>query len=152
VVVQLVQGQVGWVLVQAQVLQEEGLVLVQMQVLQEEGLVLVQAQVLQGEGQVVVGKRKMRGQDHNNVSAAAQPPVQYQPMPHYVPPLEPLPDDTNYLYTSGTPTNVDMEEGQEDSQGTSLSSQATLDILLYRDTDAYMQKPLMPREPSPVSK
>jgi hypothetical protein len=52
VVVQLVQGQAGWVLVQVQVLQEEGLVLVQVQVLQEEG-------------QVVVRKRKMRGQDHN---------------------------------------------------------------------------------------
>jgi hypothetical protein len=44
VVVLLVQGQVGWVLVQAQVLQ---------------GLVLVQ------EGQVVVGKENLRGQNHD---------------------------------------------------------------------------------------
>jgi hypothetical protein len=51
---------VGWVLVQAQVLQEEGLVLVQVQVLQEEG-------------QVVVEKRKMRGQDHNTSDIKGKP-------------------------------------------------------------------------------
>jgi hypothetical protein len=48
VVMQLVQKQAGWVLVQAQVLREEGLVLVQAQ-----------------EGQVVVREEKLRGQDHN---------------------------------------------------------------------------------------
>jgi hypothetical protein len=52
VVIQLVQGQAGWALVQVQVLQEEGLVLVQAR-----------------EGQVVVGKEKLRGQDHNMMAS-----------------------------------------------------------------------------------
>jgi hypothetical protein len=68
-----------------------------------------------------------------------------------VPTAEPLPDDANYLHTSGTPTDIDMKGDQEDSQRTSPSSWAILDILLYGDTDAYMQEPPLPREPSPVS-
>jgi hypothetical protein len=59
-------------------------------------------------------------------------------MPYYVPPPEPLPNDANNLYTSGNPMGIDMQDSMEDSQGESLSSRATLDILLYRDTDAYM--------------
>jgi hypothetical protein len=72
-------------------------------------------------------------------------------MPHHIPPLEPLPDDANNLYTSGNPVDINMQDSMEDSQGESLSSRATLDILLYRDTDAYMQEPPVLREPSPVS-
>jgi hypothetical protein len=67
-------------------------------------------------------------------------------------PLEPLPNDANDLYTSGTPKDIDMGDSTEDSQGESLSSRATLDILLYGDTDTYMQEPPMLREPSPISK
>jgi hypothetical protein len=43
-----------------------------------------------------------------------------------------------------------MRDSIEDSQGESLSSRATLDILLYEDTNTYMQEPPMPREPSPI--
>jgi hypothetical protein len=45
-------------------------------------------------------------------------------------PLEPLLDDTNNLYTSGTPADIDIGDSTEDSQGESPSSRATLDILL----------------------
>jgi hypothetical protein len=72
-------------------------------------------------------------------------------MPYHVPPTEPLPDDANNLYPSRDPMDVDMQDSMEDSQGESPSSRATLDILLYRDTDAYMQEPPMPKSPSPVS-
>jgi hypothetical protein len=65
--------------------------------------------------------------------------------------LEPLSDNANNLHTSGTPNDVDIEDSIEDSQEESLSSQATLDLLLYRDIDAHMQEPLLLREPSPVS-
>jgi hypothetical protein len=72
-------------------------------------------------------------------------------------PPEPLPDDAtindaNNLYTSRTPVDIDMGDSTEDSQGESPSSRATLDILLYRDTDAYMQELPLLRELSPVSK
>jgi hypothetical protein len=71
-------------------------------------------------------------------------------------PLEPLSnnvtlDDTDNLYTSRTPKDTDIGDSIEDSQRESLSSRATLDILLYRDTDTYMQEPPLPREPSPIS-
>jgi hypothetical protein len=68
-----------------------------------------------------------------------------------VPVAEPLPDNVDDLYTSRTPVDINMEDSIEDSQGESLSSRATLDILLYGDTDAYMQEPPLLREPSPVS-
>jgi hypothetical protein len=72
-------------------------------------------------------------------------------------PPDPLPNnatlnDANNLYTSGTPMDINMGDSTEDSQGESPSSQATLDILLYRDTNTYMQEPLLLIEPSPVSK
>jgi hypothetical protein len=53
-------------------------------------------------------------------------------------PPEPLPNDANDLYTSRTPKDINIEDSTEDSQGESPSSRATLDILLYRDTDTYM--------------
>jgi hypothetical protein len=56
-------------------------------------------------------------------------------------PPEPLPNNANNLYTSGTPKDIDIRDSMKDSQGESLSSRATLDILLYRDTNAYMQEP-----------
>jgi hypothetical protein len=71
-------------------------------------------------------------------------------MPHHIPP-KPLPDDANNLYTSRNPMDVDMQDSMEDSQGESPSSRATLNILLYRDTNTHMQEPLMPQSPSPVS-
>jgi hypothetical protein len=76
-------------------------------------------------------------------------------LPSVYPP-EPLPNnailnDDNNLYTSRTPTDTNMRDSIKDSQGESLSSRATLDILLYRDTDAYMQEPPLLREPSPIS-
>jgi hypothetical protein len=72
-------------------------------------------------------------------------------MPPLAPPLEPLPNNADNLYTSGTPKDINMEDGTQDSQGESLSSRATLDILLYRDTNVYMQEPPMLKEPLPVS-
>src|SRR5205807_336812 len=87
-----------------------------------------------------------------HVPTAAQPPMQHQPVQPLDLALEPLPNNANDLYTSGTPADINMEDSMEDSQGESLSSQATLDILFHRDTDTYMQEPPMPREPSPVSK
>jgi hypothetical protein len=59
-------------------------------------------------------------------------------MPHHVSSTEPLPNNANYLYTSRNPMDIDMQDSTEDSQGTSPSSQATLNILLYGDTDANM--------------
>src|SRR5947209_1653634 len=35
----------------------------------------------------------------HHVPTTAQLPMQHQPMPHLVPPSEPLPDDANYLHT-----------------------------------------------------
>jgi hypothetical protein len=72
-------------------------------------------------------------------------------MPYHVPLADPLPDDANYLHTSRDPINVDMQNSMEDSQGISPSSRATLDILLYGDTNIYIQEPPMPQSPSPVS-
>jgi hypothetical protein len=68
------------------------------------------------------------------------------------PASEPLPNNAHDLHTSEIPNDVNIEDSIEDSQGESPSSQATLDILLYKDTDTYMQEPPMLREPSPVSK
>jgi hypothetical protein len=68
-----------------------------------------------------------------------------------VPTAEPLPNNVDDLYTSVTPADINMGDSTEDSQGESLSSRATLDILLYGDTDAYMQEPPLLREPSSVS-
>jgi hypothetical protein len=80
----------------------------------------------------------------HHVPTITQPPVQHQPMPHHAPPAEPLSDDANDLHTSRDPMDVDMQDSTKDSQGTSLSSRATLDILLYGDTDTHMQEPPMP--------
>jgi hypothetical protein len=60
-----------------------------------------------------------------------------------------------FLHTTRTTNNTDMQVDKKGSQGESLSTGAILHrpmpLLLSRDTDAYMQEPLMLDKPSPVS-